>query len=81
VSFGDRTGRDPSDEEFNSADILVTASSLLEHIDLVLQLSGSTHSTVDYFKPPQKLEMGELPNAPLPYHIVSGTTNSAFHLS
>ena len=81
VSFGDHTGRDPSDEEFDGADILVTTSSLLEHIDLVSRLSGSTHSTVDYFKLAQKLRMGELPNAPLPYCTVSGTTNSAFHLS
>jgi hypothetical protein len=81
VSFGDCKGGDPNSDEFNDTDVLVTTSSLLEHIDLVSRLSGSTHSTVDYFKLAQKLQMGEIPQAPLPYRTVSGTTNSAFHLS
>ncbi|KAG6914952.1 hypothetical protein DXG01_014271 [Tephrocybe rancida] len=58
----------------------ITTSSLLAQNTSVGHLTGSTHTTVNYFEMASQLLKGLSPTAPMPYHTHAPTTNVAYHL-
>jgi hypothetical protein len=85
VDFG---ARDPSDEESDSEGedepslLLNKTSSLLDHIDPVMRLTGTQHLVPNYFRTSSLLLAGQFPNAPTPFRtFTSLDANIAFHLN
>ncbi|RDB30301.1 hypothetical protein Hypma_007131 [Hypsizygus marmoreus] len=79
----DFRGSQPDDDEGfgdDEVDLLTTTSSLLERLESVSPLSGSSH-VVDYFDYAARLQNGDYPAAPFPFRTLSSSPNTAFHLT